>query len=131
MVEIYDRPGRDSGELFVSGSFVNWQSFSGSTSVSWNTTGGVSAIEFLRWTRLPEDGNEYSHTLRIITDPAGIAGRSNIAFAGTQGNDSIVAAQFASREAGWSEYYGNDGNDRMEGSNRTLPYCWAAMATTR
>ncbi len=78
MLEIYDRPGRTSGEFAVEGSLLVWRPFSGPGVVEIEMTGGLSPVEFVRRTVLEEDGDPGSLTMRVITDLDAITGRNFI-----------------------------------------------------
>lgn len=122
-LRIIDRPGSDAGEFSVEGDLLVWRPFERAGAVEIALAGGVSPIEYLEWERLPEDGAPYLHRMRIVTDTDAPTG-SNFAAAGTQGDDVIDAQDFARFRGGWSEVYGNGGDDRLVGSNRHAVYLY-------
>lgn len=102
----------ENGDLF-------WRSAEGdSIQMGLHNRTGAPAIEFLEW-RFPGDDVPSTDSLRlqIVTDLENISG-SKLAIAGTQGDDEIIAPLFQRRQRDWSEAYGNDGDDRMVGSNK-------------
>lgn len=74
---------------------------------------GTPSIEYLRYLVPVADGDSGSGilaTLRIVTDLTTLAG-ADIAVAGTPDDDRIIAPLLAAPVSGFSEIFGNDGDD--------------------
>ena len=111
---VLDRPGRDSGELELSGTTLTWRNFEGD-SVTMNLgISGIGMIETFEWQRHPNDGTPYSVRQTMAIDLNNFGAHSEVA--GTAGDDVIVCPQLSNFVGGWSEVYGNRGNDSMTGS---------------
>lgn len=115
---VYDRPGRTAGEFLVDGTDLIWRNYEGDEVRIALNPDGSSPIEFFQWERLAEDGTPYTQTNRIILPGTAIT-QTNVTAAGTAGDDVLSAARFASYTKGFTEIYGNDGNDTLTGSDTT------------
>lgn len=107
--------GTNTGQIGTSGEFINT-----GTELIFRTQGGReilfdldangnSAIEYLVWRNI---ANDRIQALTIVTDLDHITGNS-IAVAGTTGDDRIVAPEHFAVQSGYSEIYGNAGNDHI------------------
>jgi Ca2+-binding RTX toxin-like protein len=116
---VYDRPGRTAGEFLVQGTELIWKNYQGDeVRIALNPDGG-SPIEFFNWVRLAVDGTPYSVTNKIILPGTPIT-ETNVSAAGTAGDDVLSAARFATYHSGFTELYGDDGNDTLTGSDTTF-----------
>jgi Ca2+-binding RTX toxin-like protein len=120
---VYDRPGRTAGEFEQIGGNLIWSAFDGG-SVEMNLPDGPFGIEFFQWERLAEDGTPYTNKMRILYGTETVITGSKFVFAGTGGvfdpGDVIISPLFSNRQGGFSEIYGNFGDDRLVGSNKHL-----------
>jgi Ca2+-binding RTX toxin-like protein len=113
---VYDRPGRTAGAFFVEGEFLIWRNYEGDEVRIALNADGTSQIEFFEWQRLPEDGNPYTVRNRIVLDGEPLP-PNNFSYAATNGNDTVAAPVGGSFVGGFSEIYGNDGDDVLTGSD--------------
>ncbi len=120
---VYDRPGRTAGEFLVSGHDLIWRNYQGDEVRIALRADGTSRIEFLEWQRLPEDGSPYVHVTKIWLPNHAIT-EANVSAVGTAGADNLVAPRFATLQDGWSDIYGNLGNDTLIGSNNHACYLY-------
>lgn len=127
---VYDRPGRTAGEFLVEGGDLIWRNYEGDEVRITLNPDGSSPIEFFQWVRLPEDGTPYTHTNRIILPGTAIT-QTNVTAAGTAGDDVLSAARFATYTRGFTELYGNDGNDTLTGSDTTCTLIYGGNGRDR
>lgn len=113
---VYDRPGRTAGEFFVRGDELIWRNYEGDEVRIQLNADGSSPIEFFEWQRLPEDGSPYIQRNKILLPGEEITS-SNVTVALTSGADRLQAPDFATYQDGWSEVYGNAGNDTLIGTD--------------
>lgn len=113
---VYDHPGRDAGEFVVIRNELIWRNFHGDEVRIALNPDGSSPVEFFEWQRLAADGSPYTHTTLVLL-PGGAIKQSNVTMVGTTGGDIVFGARFATFQDGWSDIYGNAGNDTLTGSN--------------
>lgn len=111
---ILDRNDRDSGDFELAGNTLTWRNYEGDAVKINLLTGNAGLIEILEWQRHPDDGEPYSKPNTVAIDLASFG--ANVEVAGTAGDDVITCPSFGGYVGGWSEVYGNAGNDSMTGS---------------
>lgn len=112
ILQVLDTSERDAFRLVYDGYSLVHETMQGHrTEIALDET-GAPVIEFLQWVGRDEYGTDnYTNTLRIVTDLANITGRL-IAVAGTDGADTIVMPNEQAQEGEyWGEIYANAGND--------------------
>lgn len=80
-----------------------------------DSTLGTPSVEFVEYRQVaygPGDDPESLGTLQLITDLGAVAG-ADIAVIGTKGDDVIAAPTLPQKITGFSEIFGNDGDDAI------------------
>lgn len=114
VLQVLDTADRDAFRLVYDGNSLVHETMQGHRTVIGLDEAGAPVIEYLEWVGSPDFGTEnYSNTLRIVTDLSNITGRL-IAVAGTDGADTIVMPNETAQEGElWGEVYANDGDDNI------------------
>ena len=102
-------PAGTSGEFINTGDELIFRTMGGHEIIIPLLSNGQSAIEYLVWI---SPSAIISETLTIITDLGNIAG-DDVAVACTEGNDVVVVPVGVGSANGYSEIYGNAGDDHI------------------
>lgn len=114
ILQVLDTAERDAYRLVYDGNTLVHETMQGHRTEIALDENGVPVIEYLQWMGSEEYGTEnYTNTLRIITDLSNITGRL-IAVAGTDGSDIIVMPNETPQDGEyWGEVYANGGDDNI------------------
>jgi len=122
ILQVLDTAGRDAYRLVYDGNSLMHETAQGHRTEIVLDENGVPVVEYLQWMGSEEYGTDnYTNTLRIITDLSNITGRL-IAVAGTDGSDIIVMPNETPQDGEyWGEVYANGGDDNITLSS-TIQY---------
>ena len=122
ILQVLDTAGRDAYRLVYDGNTLVQETAQGHRTEIALDENGTPVIEYLQWMGSEEYGTDnYTNTLRIITDLTNITGRL-IAVAGTDGADTIVMPNETPLDGEyWGEIHANEGDDNITLSS-TLRY---------
>lgn len=121
-LRILDSPERDAGQFFITTTELVWRSMQGGEVRFVLGANRIGKIEWLEWELTPGDASSRVAT-KIVTAPAPLT-EFLVSYAGTERADTITDRGIATVSGGWTDIYGNGGNDRLTASGQHTTYLY-------